>query len=182
MEANNPVTLNPVSVNPTVGTVTVSPVPAPQTTVNSALTPVQYAGFGSRFLASIIDAVIILTVNFVVGFVIGFILGLAGMSSDTSLLSTVKFILNMFSYAFSFFYYIYFIGAKGQTPGKMIMKVKVVKASDSSVPGLLSAFLREAIGKFLSSIAVLLGYFWMLWDPKKQTWHDKIAGTIVVKV
>lgn len=182
MEANNPVVSNPVSVSPAVENITVSPTPTPQTTESFALTSVQYAGFGSRFLAGLIDVVILSVVGFVVGFVIGFILGLAGMSSNTSLMSTVRSIMNMFSYAISFFYYIYFISAKGQTPGKMIMKIKVVKASDSSVPGFLSAFLREIVGKFLSSIVILLGYFWMLWDPKKQTWHDKIAGTIVVKV
>ena len=32
----------------------------------------------------------------------------------------------------------------------------------------------------VSSFAFLLGYFWMLWDPEKQTWQDKVAGTYVV--
>jgi len=36
--------------------------------------------------------------------------------------------------------------------------------------------------KILSAIPCLLGYFWMLWDPQKQTWHDKIVGSIVVPV
>ena len=35
--------------------------------------------------------------------------------------------------------------------------------------------------RWLSAIPLLLGYFWMLWDPKKQTWHDKLVSTIVVK-
>lgn len=182
MEANNSVISDPVSVGSTVGEVTVSPASPSKTIVNSALTSVQYAGFWGRFLAGLIDVVILSIFGFVVGFVIGLIFGLAGMSSNTSLVSTVKSILNLFLYAISFFYYIYFIGAKGQTPGKMIMKIKVVKALDNSVPGFLSAFLREFVGKFLSSIVILLGHLWMLWDPKKQTWHDKIAGTIVVKI
>jgi uncharacterized RDD family membrane protein YckC len=46
----------------------------------------------------------------------------------------------------------------------------------------ISAILREVVGKFISSLILLLGYFWMLWDPKKQTWHDKIAKSVVVKV
>jgi hypothetical protein len=31
----------------------------------------------------------------------------------------------------------------------------------------------------VSAAVTLLGYFWMLWDPEKQTWHDKAAGSIV---
>jgi uncharacterized RDD family membrane protein YckC len=34
----------------------------------------------------------------------------------------------------------------------------------------------------LSQFFCYLGYLWMLWDKRKQTWHDKIAGTVVVKV
>ena len=43
------------------------------------------------------------------------------------------------------------------------------------------AFIRY-IGRFVSTIVFLLGYFWMLWDPEKQTWHDKFAGSVVVPV
>ncbi len=36
------------------------------------------------------------------------------------------------------------------------------------------------VGRIASTIPCLLGYFWMLWDSEKQTWHDKIATTVVV--
>ena len=36
------------------------------------------------------------------------------------------------------------------------------------------------IGRYISTIPLFLGYFWMLWDPNKQTWHDKIANCLVV--
>ena len=45
--------------------------------------------------------------------------------------------------------------------------------------GYTRGFLRY-IGRILSTIPFLLGYFWMLWDPQKQTWHDKIANSVVV--
>lgn len=35
--------------------------------------------------------------------------------------------------------------------------------------------------RWLSSIPLGLGYFWMLWDGRKQTWHDKLVGSLVVK-
>ena len=38
------------------------------------------------------------------------------------------------------------------------------------------------IARFLSAIPLGLGYFWMLWDTEKQTWHDKLAGSVVVPV
>lgn len=41
--------------------------------------------------------------------------------------------------------------------------------------------LRETIGKFLSGLVLGLGYFWAIWDKDSQAWHDKIAGTVVIK-
>lgn len=43
------------------------------------------------------------------------------------------------------------------------------------------AFLRY-VGRIVSAIPCLIGYIAMLWDPQKQTWHDKIADTVVVPV
>ena len=37
-------------------------------------------------------------------------------------------------------------------------------------------------GRWVSAIPCLLGYFWMLWDKEKQTWHDKFATDVVVPV
>ena len=50
-----------------------------------------------------------------------------------------------------------------------------------STIGYGGAFIR-VIGKIVSGIACLLGYLWMLWDPEKQTWHDKFADSVVVPV
>jgi uncharacterized RDD family membrane protein YckC len=63
----------------------------------------------------------------------------------------------------------------------MVMKIKVIKMDTGEVPGFVAAFLREIVGKILSSI-LFLGYITAIRDPKKQTWHDKIAGTVVVKI
>jgi uncharacterized RDD family membrane protein YckC len=46
--------------------------------------------------------------------------------------------------------------------------------------GYTRGFLRY-IGRIISSLPIGLGYFWMLWDPQKQTWHDKIANSVVVR-
>ncbi|MEC8486226.1 MAG: RDD family protein, partial [Actinomycetota bacterium] len=44
------------------------------------------------------------------------------------------------------------------------------------------AFGRELFGNVISGQILYLGYLWMIWDKDRQTWHDKVAGTIVVKV
>ncbi len=38
------------------------------------------------------------------------------------------------------------------------------------------------VARILSAIVIFLGYLWMLWDPQKQTWHDKLSGSVVVPV
>lgn len=139
---------------------------------------VVYAGFGARFLASLVDGIVIALISGV----LGLLAGIAGTVSGSETVSLfVSGFVQFFSVIISVAYYVYFIGSRGQTPGKMALKIKVIKADTQQAPGYLNAFLREAVGKFLSAIVLLLGYFWMLWDEKKQTWHDKIANTIVIK-
>jgi uncharacterized RDD family membrane protein YckC len=61
----------------------------------------------------------------------------------------------------------------GQTIGKKILGIRVTPQPDWG-----KAIVRTVM-KIISSIPLGLGYFWMLWDKKGQTWHDKVAETIV---
>lgn len=70
----------------------------------------------------------------------------------------------------------------GATLGKMVFKLKVRNAETCENLTWGYAILRETVGRFLASILFLLGYFWMLWDDKKQGWHDKLAKSVVVRV
>lgn len=72
-------------------------------------------------------------------------------------------------------------GAKGQTPGKAACRIAVRSADDGGSIGYGRAFLRY-IGAIISSIPLNLGFLWMLWDAENQTWHDKIANSVVVRV
>ena len=65
--------------------------------------------------------------------------------------------------------------------GKIALKIKVVRI-DTLPMTYMTAFLREVVGKFLSGLVFALGYFWMIWDKNKQTWHDHLAKTQVVRV
>ena len=66
----------------------------------------------------------------------------------------------------------------GATPGKMILKLKVVDFVSGEKPGADKAFLRAFFS--LASLFLLLGYAWAIWEKDKRTWHDIIAGTRVI--
>jgi uncharacterized RDD family membrane protein YckC len=80
-------------------------------------------------------------------------------------------------------YVVYFEGGPtGQTIGKRALGIRVYDFGGSGGPiGYGRAFIRW-LGKLLSSIPCYLGFLWMLWDGEKQTWHDKLATTVVVPV
>ncbi|MCY3916648.1 MAG: RDD family protein [Chloroflexi bacterium] len=67
----------------------------------------------------------------------------------------------------------------GQTLGKMMLRLRVVKKRGGRIT-VLDALLRNVFGYMISQI-FLLGYLWALFDAEKQTWHDKMAGTVVVE-
>ncbi len=123
-----------------------------------------YATAGSRFLAFLIDVVILMVIQAILGMVVG---DNASASTGLSLLVTVG-------------YYVFYQQRMGQTVGKKAMKIKVVDASGNT-PTLGIFALREVVGKFVSGIILCIGYLMILWDPKKQGLHDKIASTYVVK-
>ena len=77
------------------------------------------------------------------------------------------------------FYFTYFIGSAGQTPGKQLLGIRVVRADGKPVD-YKTAFTRF-IGCTVSSGLFFLGFVWMLFDANSQAWHDKTAHTFVVK-
>lgn len=77
-------------------------------------------------------------------------------------------------------YSVYFIKTKQATLGKQFFKLKV-KVEDGAQVGWGRAIIRESVGKLISYFVFCLGFVWSLWDKKKQTWHDKMVGTVVVQ-
>ena len=121
------------------------------------------AGFVDRLIAVIIDAVILIIPNFIINLVIG---------------GPIAIILQVL---LGSAYAIYFWTNSGQTPGKKVMKLKVVKADGGGLLDMGGAVTR-VVGTWISGIAIGLGYLWVIWDPKHEAWHDKIAKTKVIKV
>lgn len=69
----------------------------------------------------------------------------------------------------------------GTTPGKLLLELRVVDARTGGRPSWPRAIVRY-IGYFVSALPLGLGFLWMLFDRRKQTWHDKLARTRVIVV
>ena len=134
-----------------------------QAAEDAYLLRIQRAGWWRRFFAALLDGILLSIVNGILRAFLGDTAGLGlGLLIDIA-------------------YFTYFHGSIGQTPGNMALSIKVVDLRDGTGRpiGYARAFVRW-IGSILSAIPLFLGYFWMLWDPEKQTWHDKMAGSAVV--
>lgn len=133
---------------------------------SAAMQPVaqstQYAGFGERFLAWLIDFVIICIGSAVVRMVLGSIVG------------------GLIGLALSIAYEIYFLSSPKQaTIGKQAMGIIVTDLNGARIdPG--KAALRW-VGKIISALILFLGYIMAAFTERKQALHDIIAGTLVLK-
>jgi uncharacterized RDD family membrane protein YckC len=66
------------------------------------------------------------------------------------------------------------------TPGKMLFSLQIVKADTGAALTLKESVIRY-FGYYLAAIPLFIGFFWVAFDKRKQGWHDKIAGTVVVR-
>lgn len=154
----------------------------------SVATATEYAGFGTRFVALLLDGLLLGFGGLIILIPVFLIFGLAG------------FVLYLAIQAAYFI--LCFTRWDGQTVGGRAMGIKVVDVNG----GLLTptaALIRWAVANastivsllatgagstglsgigFLLSIGQLFGYLMMLWDPKKQTLQDKAAGSYVIQI
>jgi uncharacterized RDD family membrane protein YckC len=138
------------------------------------------ATFWMRAVATLVDAAIV----FGLQMILGGLLALAGtvtvVGSDGGAGETA-FIVHFFSYLISFTYYIFFTGYCGQTPGKMVLRIKVVRQDGSPISYGRAAF-REVPAKFLSGIIFGIGYLMVIFDDQKRALHDRLSDTYVIKL
>ena len=119
------------------------------------------AGWGTRALGYLIDALISIAVQAVFGLID------AGLGQVAGLAVAIWFG--------------YLTGTTGQTPGRKAVGITVLRESDGHHLG-AGAGIGRAFLHILDALPLLLGFFWPIWDPKKQTFADKIIGSVVVKV
>jgi len=121
-----------------------------------------YAGFWIRFVAWIIDSIILFGVNMVISMLVANVLS--------------AFVLEIFLAAV---YYVAFWIGQGATPGKMAVGIKVVMANGDPIdfgPAVLRYF-----GTWLSWLILGIGFLMIAFSSEKRGLHDNIAGTIVIK-
>lgn len=152
------------------------------------MTEDRYGGFWRRAMAFSIDMVILNFISLFL-FFIGILALHKGFVSRPPRISfaemTESFLIPYYVITLlaNMLYFTYFHGIAGQTPGKMIFGLKVVQTrgekGEKMTPGI--AFLRW-VGYLVSWLFLYLGFIWIAFDGKKQGWHDKIAGTVVIQV
>jgi uncharacterized RDD family membrane protein YckC len=120
------------------------------------------AGFWRRVGAALIDGILV----GIVEVILRLVLGGAGIA---------------LTFVFSFGYYTYFHGRTGQTPGDAALGIRVVDIDNGHVIGYGRAFGRTLVS-IVSGVAIGIGYLWMLWDPRKQTWHDKAVSSVPIRL
>jgi uncharacterized RDD family membrane protein YckC len=125
------------------------------------------AGWGTRFLAILIDAIGI-------GIIAAAISSVLGADTQSRQYQGLSILLQA-----AYFTYFWSAAGKGQTLGSRALNIRVVK-TDGSHLDYFGAFLRY-IGFVISCAVFFLGVIWAAFDAQKQGWHDKIAGTYVVK-
>jgi uncharacterized RDD family membrane protein YckC len=147
-----------------------------------------YGGFWRRMMAFFIDKIILFITSIFILFVgvlalsLGFLSHYSEFFPERLAEVTLTFMLLYFlmTVFISMLYFTYFHGTTGQTFGKMIFGLRVVQSTGEKMT-LGVGFLRW-VGYIVSGIVFYLGFIWIAFDGKKQGWHDKIAGTVVVRV
>lgn len=115
---------------------------------------------GTRLVAILID-------GFILGLITGLLVAIIG-----ELGGGVSFLIGVL------YNWYFWTQNDGQTPGKRIMNLRVVKADGSTISD-TDALIR-AVGYYISGLFFSLGYVWAIFDEQNRTWHDLFAGTIVV--
>ena len=135
----------------------------------------KYVGFWARVLATLIDSVLIMAITLPPLLAI---YGLAYLENDEAVSGLADILI---SNILPMILVILFWTKKQATPGKMAVSAKIVDAETGGKPSK-----KQCVGRYfayiLSAIPLGLGFLWVAFDAKKQAWHDKLAGTVVVKV
>lgn len=136
----------------------------------------EYAGFWVRLGATVVDTVLIMVITIPVLYLVYGTFYVDPESTD-AVRGGVELLVSWLAPAIAtILFWIY----RQATPGKMLFALKVVDAETGASlrPG-------QAIGRYLayyiSYLPLGLGILWILFDSRKQAWHDKLANTVVIR-
>jgi uncharacterized RDD family membrane protein YckC len=147
---------------------------------------VTYGGFWIRFVAYIVDAIIIavpvIILAVIVGIATGVAIGVSGSNSNQTTSaagSGLTVLIDLITFAITVGYFVYFWGS-GSTLGMRLFHLRVADATTGAPIGYGRAALRY-VGYILSALVCYIGLIWAAFDSRKQGWHDKIANTVVLQ-
>lgn len=127
----------------------------------SEIAPYELADVGTRFIAIIID-------NIILGLIAAVLYG-GAKETGAGIGIVIGAIYNWY----------FWTQRDGQTPGKSLMGIRVIKTTGE--PMTAGDAIVRYIGYYISGAFFALGYIWALFDSDNQGWHDKLASTYVVK-
>jgi len=138
------------------------------------LADLEYAGFWVRSGAAIIDTLLICIIVFPI---LTAVYGSAYWSGEQLIQGPVDFLVSWVAPAIAV---VVFWIARQATPGKMAIGARIVDAKTGEKPTSRQLVVRY-LGYYVAMLPLFLGIFWVAFDPRKQGWHDKLAGTVVVR-
>ena len=152
---------------------------------------IEYVGFWSRTLASLIDTVLsALVVWPIVTAIYGHEEELDRSLSDGSADALSSILLTsmapkgpldfLVSWVLPAVAVVAFWVARQATPGKMVIHARIVDAESFGKPT-TGQLIGRYLAYYVSLLPFALGFFWVGWDTRKQGWHDKLAGTVVIR-
>lgn len=134
----------------------------------------EYVGFWARLLASLIDSVL---AGLIILPIVTWVYGADYWTSTDMIKGPVDLLMQL---VFPAVAVVAFWMYRQASPGKMAIGAKIVDAKTGGKPSNGQLILRY-FGYFVSTIPALLGLIWVGLDARKQGWHDKLAGTVVVR-
>lgn len=134
----------------------------------------EYVGFWPRVGASLVDTILL---GIIIYPVLTAFYGKSYWTSEEFVKGPLDFLL---SWVFPAIAVIMFWVAKQATPGKMAVASKIVDAKTGNAAS-TGQLIGRYLAYYLSMIPLFLGFIWVAFDERKQGWHDKLAGTVVVR-
>lgn len=139
--------------------------------------PPVYVGFFMRLVASIIDSLLVMAIIVPLGWS-----SLHSAFNPSHPFSTqsdglLGFLVNWVLLPAAI---VLFWRFRGGTPGKMAIGAQIVDAETLGPPSNLQLVIRY-LGYFVSTLVFGIGFLWIIWDGRKQGWHDKLGRTVVIK-
>ncbi|MEX2515465.1 MAG: RDD family protein [Gammaproteobacteria bacterium] len=137
----------------------------------------EYVGFWPRVGAAIIDSIVIIAVTTpILISIYGWTYYEPGPEAPI-IAGPLDFLI---TWIFPAVAIILFWRYKQATPGKMVISARIVDA-ETGQPASTGQLIGRYLGYYVSTIPFLLGLIWVAFDRRKQGWHDKLAGTVVVR-